>query len=71
LKAVRELETAVRLQPDLAPAYCRHSRAYSLPGEPGKSQESREAFVKVPQQEFDEDKQMTEEVQRQANFLAH
>lgn len=68
--AVRELETAVRLQPDLAQAYYQLSRAYTLLGETGKSEQSLAAFAKLKQQELDEDKQMMEEVQRQSSSLA-
>jgi len=69
--AVRELETAVRIQPDLAQAYYQLSRAYTVLGETSKSQESQAAFAKLKQQELDEDKQMMEEVQRQSSSLAH
>ena len=70
-EAARELETAVRLQPDLAEAYYQLSRAYTRLGEASKSQQSRDAFAKLKQQEIDEDKQMMEEVQRQSSALTH
>ena len=63
--AARELETAVRDQPDLAQAYYQLSRAYSLLGESSDAQQALATFNNLKKQGTSEEQDYLEEIRKQ------
>ena len=63
--AARELEIAIRYQPDLAEAYYQLSRVYARLGENAKSQRALVTFSQLKKEAADESSEFMEEVRKQ------